>query len=172
MTTGMKLQNIHIPSKVGFALKDVAREKNANQSKWSTHIGDPHKWSDPNFKENIIQEYKDFIIKEKEIARKVKTILGHGLTLGLKKDDLYDVATKVDDSIEATKPGAQKYRVSFGEEYIDQILSNEYPLPSISDTILRRIDSGLRTRGIDPDTDSLFSDLEKIWAQHNRIIGD
>jgi len=172
MTTGMKLQNIHIPSKVGFALKDVAREKNANQSKWSGDIGNPQKWPRTNFKEFIIQEYKDYLIKEKEIARKVNTIFGQGLTLGLTRDDLYGIATKSDDSTEATKPGAQKYRGSFGTDYVDQILSNEYPLPFISDTVLTRIYSGLRTRGIDPDTDSLVSDLEKIWAQHNRIIGD
>jgi hypothetical protein len=172
MTTGMKLQNIHIPSKVGFALKDVAREKNANQSKWSGDIGNPQKWPRTNFKEFIIQEYKDYLIKEKEIARKVNTIFGQGLTLGLTRDDLYGIATKSDDSVEATKPGSQKYRGSFGTDYVDQILSNEYPLPFISDIVLTRISSGLRTRGIDPTTDSLLSDLEKIWAQHNRIIGD
>jgi len=167
--SGMKPQNIHIPSKVGFALSDVFRDKGANSKKFNSFIGNAQTFADPNYRENIVREYKDYIAKEKEIARRVKTIFGHGRTLGLGKAELVDLATTFDKRI---KVGEKKYKASFGQEYIAQINDGEYPISIVSEDILQEIRNTLQNKGEPLEGDSLITDLLNIIRNEDRKIGD
>ena len=162
MTTGMKLQNIHIPSKVGFALSAQYRDRSANSKEF---FNDPRMFEDPNYRENIVQKYKEFIAKEKEIARRVKTIFEHGRTLGLGKAELVDLATTFDKRLLV---GEDKWKASFGKRYIKQINNNEYPLPFVSEPILQKIRNTLQNKGEPLQGDSLITDLLNVMRQENK----
>jgi hypothetical protein len=170
MTTGMKLQNIHIPSKVGFALSAQYRDKAANSTEFNRFVGNRQNFIGPNYRENIVQKYKEFIAKEKEIARRVKTIFEHGQTLGLGKAELVDLATTFDKRI---KVGEDRWKASFGKKYIAQINDKEYPLSFVSEEILQKIRNTLRDKGEPLQGDSLITDLLNVIRQENKDrIGD
>jgi len=169
--SGMKPEKIHIPSKVGFALSDVFRDKGANTTKFNKYIDNPQNFADPNYRENIVREYKEYIAKEKEIARRVKTIFGHGRTLGLNGTELVDLATTFDKRIKA---GEGKYKAAFSKKYIAQLINkDEYPISIVSDDMLRKIRNSLQNKGVGPG-DNLITDLVSIVRQENidRKIGD
>jgi hypothetical protein len=164
--SGIKQKNIHIPSKVGFAFSDADREKKANSSKFGKYIGDRQNWVRKDYKENIMQEYKDFINKEKEIARRVRTIYAHGTTLGLDRNKLLDLAISFDKSAEAVEAGPQKYRADLGKEYVASVISNHYPLSVLEgerrETIIRSLE---RQQGGDM---TLLHDMDRYYNSISR----
>jgi hypothetical protein len=169
--SGMKQQNIHIPSKVGFALADAFRDRSANGREWTKYIGDHQNWGVLNYKENIIEKYKEYISGEKEVARKVRTIFGHGRTLGLTHGKLSDLATSFSKEVEATKAGPRKYRSKFPKDYIRELRNNNYPLKFIQGDTLELIKSSLSAKGIDPLSEaSLFRELSMIMAEEFKDI--
>ena len=165
--TGMKPQNIHVPTRIGFGLSSMYRNKTGNQRSFNTYLDNAQNWSDPNFRENIKEEYKEYLKKEREIARKVKTIVQYGATLGLEFNELHDLATSFSKSIASTKPGAGKYRAEFAKDYMKSIYNNKYPIKFVSDSMLRRIRSALIDKAL-PDSDTLISDLVDITAEEYR----
>ena len=173
--SGMKPQNIHIPSRVGFALVDANRERGIKKKKWTEYIGDPQNWAVDNYEENIIEKYKEHISEEKEVARRVRNILGHGKALGLTTGKLTDLATSFSKEIEVTKAGPKKYRANFARAYISELRNNRYPLKYIQGTTLETIKDSLRNKGIDPLSEgSLFRKLSMIMAEEfkDTKIGD
>ena len=169
--SGMKPQNIHIPSRVGFALVDANRERGIKSKKWTDYIGNPQNWAVDNYEENIIEKYKEHISEEKEVARRVRNILGHGRTLGLTPGKLTDLATSFSKEIEVTKAGPKKYRANFAGAYISELRNNRYPLKFIQGKTLETIKSSLRNKGIDPLSEgSLFRKLSMIMAEEFKDI--
>ena len=164
LVSGLKPQNVHIPSRVGFALSDAHREKSANKFKLDTFINNRQNWQDPNLRENLIEEYKNFLTKEKETARRVKTIFGHGLTLGLNGETLSDLAR---GSFKGEAAGPDKYKASFSTEYIKNIFNNEYPLKRLQGKALRTINNTLREEKV-PGGDMIMRDLNNILEQENK----
>ena len=168
--SGMKPEKINISTKVGFALSGVFRDKGANTTEFNKFVGNRQNFEPLNYRENIVQKFKDYIAKEKEIARRVKTIFGHGRTLGLRPVEIVDLATTFDKRI---KVGEKKYKASFGQEYIAQINDGEYPISMPSEDILQEIRNTLQNKGVGPG-DNLITDLVSIVQQENkdRKIGD
>ena len=166
LVSGLKPQNVHIPSRVGFALSDAHREKSANTFKLNKFINNRQNWQDPNLRENLIEEYKNFLTKEKEIARRVKTIFGHGLTLGLNGETLSDLAR---GSFKGEAAGPDKYKASFSNEYIKNIFHNEYPIKRLQGKALRIILNTLRDEKV-PGEDMIMRDLDSILQQENKNI--
>ena len=165
--TGMKPKNIHVPSRVGFGLVDLNRSKAANRNIFNRDINNPQIWATNNYKETIIESYKKYLKDEREIARKVRTLVQHGATLGLEFNEIHDLATRYDKSISATYPGLSKYKARFSKEYMGSIYRNEYPIKIISDEVLGKVRSAVITRGV-ADSDTLISDLIDISAKEFR----
>ena len=171
MATGMKPQNININTKVGFALSDVDRQKGANSRKFNAYIGNAKNWSG-DYRENIIQQYKEYLDEEKEIARKVKRIFKNGLTLGVDKRNLLDLASSISKSVEATKAGSGKYRASLPRKYVNKVWKNQYPVFYLSKDARRLIANSMKSRGISLDEDNLLQDLNKIAYDLNKDMGE
>ena len=171
MTTGMKLQNIHVPSKVGFALVNTNRQRTANYREFTTLIENPHKWTE-DYREDIVQKYKEYLTSENKIARKVKKILKYGLTLGIDVRNLRDLASTTSKSVEATTSGASKYRANFPRKYINSIWQNKYPISYLPEGIRRTIVNSMIKRDISIDKDNLLQDLRKIAEDVDQDMGD
>ena len=171
MATGMKPQNININTKVGFALSDADRQKGANSRKFNAYIGNAKNWSG-DYRENIIQQYKEYLDEEKEIARKVKRIFKNGLTLGVDKRNLLDLASSISKSVEATKAGSGKYRASLPRKYVNKVWKNQYPVFYLSKDARRLIANSMKSRGISLDEDNLLQDLNKIAYDLNKDMGE
>ena len=167
--SGMKPQNINISTKVGFALSDVYRDKSANSTKFNRFVDNPQNFEPSDYRENIVREYKDYIAKEKEIARRVKSIFGHARKLGIEGAKLTDLAISFS---KAAKVGEEKAKASFSEEYIKQIGKDKYPISFVSEDILNKIRNTLRKKGVSPG-DNLITDLLNVIRQSNKDrIGD
>ena len=162
--SGMKPQNINISTKVGFALSDVYRDKSANSTKFNRFVDDPRNFEPSDYRENIVREYKDYVAKEKEIARRVKSIFGHARTLGIEGAKLTDLAISFS---KAAKVGEEKAKASFSEDYIKQIGENKYPISFVSEGILNKIRNTLRKKGVSPG-DNLITDLLNVIRQSNK----
>jgi hypothetical protein len=171
LATGMKPQNIDINTKVGFALSDADRQKDANSRKFNAYIDNAKNWSG-NYRENIIEQYKEYLNEEKEIARKVKRIFKSGLTLGVDRRNLLDLASSISKSVEATKAGSGKYRAGLPRKYVNSIWGNRYPIFYLSKDARRKIANSMRSRGISLDEDNLLQDLNKIAYDLNKDMGD
>ena len=165
--TGMKPKTIDIPSRVGFALATAHREQSANSSEFGKYIGTSHNWLDPDYRSNIANEYKKYLKKEKEIARKVRRLVKNGYTLGLDDRTIHDLATKFSKTVADRRAGPQKYKANFSGNYMGFIYRNKYPIEWLSAERERKITDSLQHyKGI-RGGDNLMTDLYEIMKQEN-----